>query len=230
MSIGFKLRTFSSSVTLASALATLVAPTLALAEQNSAAQQSPPANASPAQNTQAGVRAHDDFFLNVQIPVGHRNHVASLDGDDLQLSGFGAGFVLMLGGEVASDLIVVGELGALSLPSAELSLNGVESESEDFSVTLSQFGAGVVYYLMPANVYVGASLLLSRSSLQFDGDDVARTKLGMGAALRAGKEFWVGEQWALGAGIEARGASMVDEAGADVLAGGLSLALGVTYD
>lgn len=223
MSIISKPRFFSRSVQLASVLLAVATPSLVQAEV-----QPPPK--SPEPSPKVTERAHDDFFLSVQIPVGHRNYVASLDGDDLQLSGFGAGFTLMLGGEVASNLIVTGELTALSLPNPDVSFNGADTESGDFGVTLSQLGAGVIYYLMPANVYFGGSLLFSRTSLDLEGEVVARTKLGMGAALRAGKEFWIADQWALSAGVEARGASMVDEDGADVLAGGLSLVLGVTYD
>lgn len=179
--------------------------------------------------TDTSTEEHSGFFLGLQIPIGRLKV-----GDDdriFEASGVGGGFTLLIGGTPAPNLVIYGEASSVQVSGPEMTIGGdTTSADSDTSVALVQFGPGIVYYFMPINFYVGGSLLLSRVAIDHDGETVGETKLGIGAALRAGREFWVGKDWGLGIGVEARAASMQDkDVDATLTASSFGLTLGATY-
>lgn len=68
----------------------------------------------------------------------------------------------------------------------------------DLSHTL--LGAGVTYYFMPINVFVGGSIGPSIMSIEASGFEGSRSDsdVGFGMRFEAGKEWWVSENWGLG--------------------------------
>jgi hypothetical protein len=176
-----------------------------------------------------GKHNHDGFYLSLQLPVGQRNIGFQSPVGEMKAEGFGGGFTLAIGGVVARNLVVYGEVGGVTVTDPKLSTESQSVETENASMSLTQFGPGIAYYIMPLNVYVGASAMLSGVSVESEGETVAKSKLGFGGALRAGKEFWVSNNWGLGLGVEARFANAKDDAG-DVSATGFSVVLGGTYN
>jgi hypothetical protein len=65
------------------------------------------------------------------------------------------------------------------------------------------FGAGVAYYIMPANVYFSGTLAVltqpdDRKSIPTPPD----LGTGFGGKLAAGKDWWVSTNWSLGVAAE----------------------------
>ena len=74
------------------------------------------------------------------------------------------------------------------------------------------FGGGIVYYFMPANVYISGVL----ATTQFEASDADSkttysSDYGIGFEGMIGKEFWVSDHWGLGAALEFIGASSMKD-------------------
>jgi hypothetical protein len=114
--------------------------------------------------------------------------------------GVGVGLDFALGSMVAQRLALNMDLGFARSADAE---HGTLRNTAFSSVFL---GGGVTYWLMPANVFLAGSLGLSRSSVQ--GSPVhldlaiptsEQSRIGVGAHLALGKQFWVSRRVGLGA-------------------------------
>jgi len=97
-------------------------------------------------------------------------------------------------------------------------------------------GGGLTYWLMPANVYLAASLGLSRSSVQgstvhlgIDVPNPEQSRVGPGAHLALGKQFWLSQRVGLGASLSLlTGVSGNPSGGADTNRYLLALMLALT--
>lgn len=178
--------------------------------------------------TNTSTEEHSGFYLGMQIPIGLLS--VSEDGGDTVLDGTGPGFNLLIGGTPLPNLVLYGELSVVRAVNPDFESGGNSQTLDDAVMNLVQFGPGIVYYFMPSNIYVGGSVLLSRTTLEYDGEMFAESEMGIGVALRVGKEFWVGKDWGLGIGLESRVARMSDKGGDDTLnARSFGFTLGATY-
>ncbi len=149
-------------------------------------------------NHTSGVHKHDGFFLRFTPGIGHTNLTEEIDGTDiLELSGLSYSSRLQIGGAVSENLIIYGEIGGIIFLSPSMKFLGEEIDDPDVTVNITGFGAGVSYYIMPANVYFALSLLASGVSLENQGT-TAETEIGFGFNLLCGYEWWVGDDWGLG--------------------------------
>jgi len=90
-------------------------------------------------------------------------------------------------------------------------------------------GAGVVYYFMPANAFIGGTVLMHQVSVSDENSEkLADSDAGLGGALRGGWEAWVADNWGLGVAGEVSVASMADDE-SDLLSTAFSLSLSATY-
>lgn len=79
-------------------------------------------------------------------------------------------------------------------------------DSTDF--TAVHLGAGITYWLMPANVYLAASLGAARTSVTTQSIQIGeelpvneRSDVGLGMHLSIGKLWWLDKRWGLGASL-----------------------------
>jgi hypothetical protein len=135
---------------------------------------------------------------------------ADLGADDMTVSGAGGAFSFAMGGAVTPNLVVFGELLQSVAVDPKIESGSQTITSQDNSAAIVGIGAGVVYYL-PNNVYLSGTLAFSQISLRdADDEEVADTKFGPGLSFVAGKEWWVSENWGLGAAGQLYAATMKD--------------------
>jgi hypothetical protein len=120
-------------------------------------------------------------------------------------------FVIGLGVDVGTavieNLIVRGRVRGAA---------GYYSEGDFGNDVLFSFGgvgAGVDYYFMPVNIYVGGTISIAGIA-RADEDNSHRSKAGLGLDLDVGKEWWVGRRWGIGIALRA---SYIDVASANIL-------------
>lgn len=150
-------------------------------------------------------RTHDGFFLRLSAGFASTETKISDATGKLKLSGSAGDVNLAVGGVIAPNLAIHGTIFGWSAsdPDAEITVYGVGSGSGSISgtVTMSAVGGGVTYYIMPANFYLSGSVGLAR--LRFDsntsGVPNGDSDSGFALDLTAGKEWWVGRNWGLGA-------------------------------
>lgn len=159
-----------------------------------------------------GVHQHDGFYLRMQLGPGYTSMTGEAGSTDIEVKGAGAGFSIAVGGAVAENFILFGHLIADTAMEPEVKITGVGSGTAKGSASLTGFGLGAAFYVMPANLYLSGSLLGAQISISDeDGDKVGETKVGFGMDLSIGKEWWVSDNWGVGVAGQFMAARMKDK-------------------
>jgi hypothetical protein len=153
---------------------------------------------------------HAGIFLRAYLGAGYRSMSAT--DTSMKISGGGGSFGLAIGGTVAENLILLGELMVEVAQNPTIEMGAQSTDTTDASLAFLGLGPGVAYYIMPANVHLGASLLLTEATLTYKGTKIAETDWGFGGVVRVGKDFWIGKNFGLGALGQFSLASMNDKA------------------
>ena len=137
---------------------------------------------------------HLGFFFRADIGVGYVHSSSSWsDGPQPPVSAVSIPIGLAVGGAVAEDWILAGEIWGLAGP------QNVQPPGKGF--LMYGYSLAVVHYFMPANVYVSIAPGVTR--LMFvSGDVTVNGDWGPGGKLAIGKEWWVGDHWGLGIAAE----------------------------
>jgi hypothetical protein len=114
----------------------------------------------------------------------------------LEVSGESGDLHIAIGAVVAPNLAIHGTIFGWILSDPDVELDGVSGVA-DGDADMTAFGAGLTYYFMPVNLYVSGSV--GAGSLTGTGDFDGETDTGIAVDLTAGKEWWVGDRWGLGA-------------------------------
>ena len=148
----------------------------------------------------AGYHEHDGFFLRFHAGAGSGKMVETdIPISDLTLTGMSGVFRFQIGGSIASNLILFGELGAFSMSDPDIDYGEYTQAYADIELSITDYGVGLTYYFMPSNIYVSGTLTFSKNRLSIRAMDVTgETEMGYGGYLSAGKEWWVSGDWALG--------------------------------
>lgn len=153
-----------------------------------------------------GRQRHDGFFLRLTLGAG--GGAVGFDvpaGDDTAFAGGGWASSLDLGGALDDDITFFGRARIASLVSPAVSIDGDElGPASDAIATQSMLGVGISYYVMPLNLYfdgvVGVAVIAS--GYDYAGDDRDyESDIGFGFDLDVGKEWWVSDNWGLGAAV-----------------------------
>jgi len=157
-------------------------------------------------------REHDrGFFLRMSaglgsagtsedIPVAYPQDTAA-GSIELEASGLSGDVNFAIGALVAPNLALHATLLGWSVSEPGLEIGGVEFDTDDVSLTLSGFGAGLTYYVHPANLYLSGSICAASLTLEYEDAGVtvsAESETGVAFDFTVGKEWWVGSKWGLG--------------------------------
>jgi len=119
-----------------------------------------------------------------------------------EIEGFGALFDIALGAMISERFALNMDLVLAYSPAAD---HGV---LEDTIFSALHVGAGFTYWLMPANLYVAASIGAARSNVEnstvrigLEVPDNDPSYIGFGAHALFGKQFWVTRRIGLGASL-----------------------------
>jgi hypothetical protein len=148
----------------------------------------------PSPLVESTAHRHLGFYLHLDIGVGYLGTSASQSAGGSSLSGAALPLSIAIGGAVAEDWILAGELWGAAGPSP--------SGWEWGSTVLSGAGLNVTHYFMPANVFVSVTPSFTALLINNGQGFVERTKTGFGGKLAIGKEWWVGDHWGLGVAAE----------------------------
>ena len=153
----------------------------------------------------ADPQTHDGFFLNLALGLGFQ----SIDFvvDDWQSRPFGESGLstdldVKIGGRIANNTLLHATLAG-STQSVD------DAYDDDFKANMSLFGLGATYYF-PNNIFITASLGISQFHANSDNiatfyatvstaADTEDVNAGFGFQVGAGKEWWVSDNWGIGA-------------------------------
>lgn len=142
-------------------------------------------------------RTHDGFLLRLSAGPGYGE--TSIDpGEKIKMSGASGDMNIAIGGIVAPNLAVHGTLWGWLVSGPDVEVGSESGTANDANLSVSFFGGGITYYFMPINIYVSPSIGAAVGSIE-EGNTTYETDTGFGLDLTLGKEWWVGDGWALGA-------------------------------
>lgn len=176
-----------------------------------------------------GAQTHDGIYFRFGLGFGF----TSMKSDDIdtKISGGGGAIVLSLGGNIAQNLIIYGEIVGTTASNPTIEMGGTEFDTDN--TTAGQFGVGVgLAYYLPSNVYFSGTIAATQLSVQVDDETVGETDFGPGFSGMIGKEWWVSDNWGLGIAGQIMFASMKDKDSSDVswTSTGGGLLFSATYD
>ena len=152
---------------------------------------------------------HDGFFLNLALGFGYQSFTydANKSVYDMEAKGVASEFDLKLGGRIANNTLLHATiLGVTNSSEIDYKAKGGKklfSSSKD-SENMSMLGIGLTYYL-PENIFVSGSVGFAQFNLQDNSDEENKvegaTENGIGIQIATGKEWWVSDNWGLGASV-----------------------------
>jgi hypothetical protein len=160
---------------------------------------------------EAGFRQHDGLLIRATsglFSTGLRADSGSKHVSDLKDQTVTVNLTFDAGAAVTDNLIVRGRLDG--------NVGGFKDSpfGGDVGLLFGAIGAGVDYYFMPINLYVGGTLSIAGATVaelndlkkpKDERDNHTRTsKAGVGIDLDVGKEWWVSGNWGLGAALRLR--------------------------
>ena len=155
---------------------------------------------------------HDGFFLNISLGFGGQGMSLTgsgmMDGYEMTFDGDAGGSVVEFGYKIGGRILPYTILHATML--AVGSLSGIDVDARyrgkqtslEYGEAMSLVGIGVTYYIYPYNFFVSGSLGTVSFDLANDNaGQTSATEYGFGFQLAFGKEWWVSENWGLGASL-----------------------------
>lgn len=173
-----------------------------------------PRYASPAYYESSGAHS-SGLFIRLTAGLGYLYATESAGGPTYSYSGVGGTAGLAIGGVIAPNLILFGEIMGSSVSDARIDYGDGGHDYLGLDVTLLGFGPGMAYYIQPANVYLSATLAFSKLTFSnydyyYDGYSAEDTDLGIGGSFMVGKEWWVARHLGMGVAGQLHLASMRD--------------------
>jgi hypothetical protein len=157
-------------------------------------------------------QTHDGLFLRLRLGFGW----SGIDDkqDSLSIDGTGGALGISLGGAIGRNLILYGELFDDISVAPTFKFGGMSVASDNnVSAGAVAVGPGLAYYF-DNNVYLGATVGAAKIQLHDSSSNgttaVASTGWGWALSGEVGKEWWVSDQWGLGASLQALYASAKD--------------------
>lgn len=177
----------------------ILAAALFAAQSARAAEASQAERAAQVENIPRGTEA--GLIANLQVGLGYTR----MTSEHLTVQGAGTVVEARLGALVTPQLGFFGTFTECDSTAPSFYPNGAfHDDDPDVSLRISGVGAGAVYYWAPAWLYSALSVEMVWASLDEMGaahhDEATRfrTSVGVAGTLTLGRDWWVGDRWAVG--------------------------------
>jgi hypothetical protein len=142
------------------------------------------------------VQRHDGFYFS--FALGPAWNKIQREVESITYQGYGALLDLKMGGAWRENWLLFAEIiWSKNMTTEEA------SKFDDMTVEMELFGIGLTHYFMPANFFLSGTVGFSR--LNFSQIDFLEptysSKLGLGLAAKAGKEWWIADNLGLGVSL-----------------------------
>jgi hypothetical protein len=163
-----------------------------------------------------GAETHDGFYLRLHLGYGYTRMSTSSQGSKFKMSGSSTSFGIALGGSLTPNLVVYGAFSFADIADPTITADGLDVDSgPDAAAYMGGLGIGAAYYVVPVNVYFAGTLMASSLGRRYtDPDGIEHTdtsESGLGLELLVGKEWWVSENWGIGAALQLQYGTMKDK-------------------
>ncbi len=167
----------------------------------------------------SGKYKHDGFFMRFLVGPSYSTQVYDGAPTDLEVKGVSATFGFQIGYAIAKNLNAFGEVSGFTITNPDFEVNGKTIETDETKSSSFGFGGGLTYYIMPLNFYFTASVLASKVKIEYTKGSVkyeGETDMGIGVFTGVGKEWWIADDWALGAIVFFSYSNVPDKGSSDI--------------
>ena len=165
----------------------------------------------PPPATPPGWHSHDGAYLRLQLGFGYTSMSTGSSTSDLKVSGGGAGFGIAIGGAVSKNVIIYGTIVDSLASNPTVERDGISQTANGASAGVVGLGGGLAYYL-DNNVFFAGSLLASRLVINdTNGNQIGKSDWGFTFEGLFGKEWWVSDDWGIGASLQVMLGRMKDQ-------------------
>ena len=151
-------------------------------------------------------KTHDGLFLNLSLGMGYQSIsfvVNDYQKDAINKSGAATDIDVKIGGKIANNLLAHLTLAGTTLTET---FKGYDS---DFNVNMSLLGLGATYYFLDnfmATASIGLTQFHANKNVatfyaNLHTDYSADENAGFGLQIGGGKEWWIADEWGLGASV-----------------------------
>jgi len=185
-------------------------------------------------------KTHDGFFLNFALGFGYQNIsyvISDYQYKTFDESGAATDIDFKIGGRIMNNMLLHATCTGTTLTE---SFDGYNKNGHkiDYKANMSLFGIGVTYYFLE-NYLVTGSLGIAQFHANEDvkifhgtvttgfGDDI---NAGFGFQIGGGKEWWIADEWGIGATASILYGFASNEADTKESSFAISLRLSVTYN
>jgi hypothetical protein len=145
---------------------------------------------------------HKGFYLSMALGPVFGKISDDITSYTMYMEGAGALFDIKIGGSPMENLILHATLTSAVMPGPSISLSTGQSgkANNSMSVDETMAGLGFTYYFRQSNFFVSASAGVGDYSITDDNNSSNNitTHEGLSLQLKAGKEWWISDKWALG--------------------------------
>jgi hypothetical protein len=148
-------------------------------------------------------RQHQGLHAHLEVGPGGLFTGTEDESPNLGIAGPAGSLAVALGGSLAPNVILGGELWAMSAHDPDLHVEGDRTyDTSDSSLSITGIGPNLTLYLAPASANLYLSLTPSLTWTRADLDIPTyqfETRVGLGLRFALGKEWWIAESpWGLG--------------------------------
>lgn len=158
------------------------------------------AGATPAPAAPESGHRHTGLFARLTFGISFVDAGVDTSLGRLHLSGGGTGGGLALGWAFWENLALQVEAWGAGMVGGTIELGGLAVRDTSTKYNTAALGLGATYWFMPLNLYVSLSVGGALASAE-RGGTTSESKPGIGLALAVGKEFWIADEWGLGAAL-----------------------------
>jgi len=142
---------------------------------------------------------HEGFFARGTLGFGSSSISEMVQSNKIDISGLSGDFNIQLGYSVIENLQLFFTLGGNIITEPKYKLNGVEATTTtSTNVSLYRYGAGATYYFMPYNAFLTFDVTSGQNEIEINNVS-SKSDHGVVFNFGAGKEWWVSNDWGLGA-------------------------------
>jgi hypothetical protein len=150
---------------------------------------------------------HDGFYLRVGGGPGYGALFGSGPSGDASISGFSAGTLLAIGGNIGEGLVLA---GAFQGAQVRNTFEGSPAPQKNASASTGQLGVLLDWFPDPTGGgHVGALAGLGFATIT-DAEIKDASGLGFGGAVFGGYDFWIGPQWSAGLFVAVGGSTSAE--------------------
>jgi hypothetical protein len=164
--------------------------------------------------------------------VGYSRSTVDVVGAQQVFDGGGAALSFAIGGCLVENLALHADLFGVSAVGPRARFDGgttIATSGRDASLTSVGVGIGMTYYVMPMNLYLGASIGVGRVAAR-DGNGEVQSDPGGALDFLVGKEWWVSPNWGIGIAGQVVIVRVPSRGDSDFITTGLGVLFSATYN